>query len=111
MFSYGSDQRVVVPGMLLIFISDTVDDAVAVVAEQHRPILREDNIHRTAPDTLIVSDETNDEILIFPGGLSVFERQPNNLVASPHRTVPRTVQRDERIAFPIRRKLSPGIKR
>ena len=54
---------------------------------------------RTAPDALVVVNEADKEILIFTGRLAVLHQEAHDFVAGALRTVPRAVQRDERVAF------------
>ena len=85
---------------LLTFVADTVDDAVAVVADQQRAVLRKSDVHGSAPNVLLAGREADDKVLIFTCRLAILKRKADDLVARMKLAVPGAVQRDESISLP-----------
>src|SRR5579862_8481310 len=57
------------------------------------------DVDRPSPNARIVGDETDQEILVLAGRLSVLEDQAHDLVAGALGAVPGAVQGEEGVAF------------
>jgi hypothetical protein len=65
----------------LRFIAHAINDAVPIIAEQQRAILRESDVDRTTPNIFLAGSETDDKILVLASRLAVLERKTDDLVA------------------------------
>src|SRR5262249_11792269 len=110
--SYGIWNMAYFIGLLLPFISHSPHFPPAVVNDQQRPVANHSHADRPSPHILarLVGNPTGEEVFVAAFGLAILEWDAYDFVSASLRTIPRAVQRDERVAHIFLRKHLARVK-